>query len=50
MTSVLNLMVRLSSEVESNIVAVERLKEYGNTPEVILDLFFVPHCKTRIVS
>ncbi|XP_034235576.1 multidrug resistance-associated protein 1-like isoform X2 [Thrips palmi] len=32
-TSVLNLMVRLSSEVESNIVAVERLKEYGNTPE-----------------
>ncbi|KAE8746345.1 ABC-transporter, subfamily C member 06 [Frankliniella occidentalis] len=31
-TSVLNLMVRLSSEVESNIVAVERLKEYGNTP------------------
>lgn len=32
-TSVLNLMVRLSSEVESNIVAVERLKEYGNTPQ-----------------
>jgi len=26
----------MTSEVETNIVAVERIKEYGETPQVIL--------------
>ena len=31
-TETLNWMVRMSSEVETNIVAVERVKEYSETP------------------
>lgn len=31
-TSTLNWMVRMSSELEANIVAVERVKEYSETP------------------
>lgn len=35
----LNWMVRMTSDLESNIVAVERVKEYSETPpEVRLDL------------
>jgi len=29
-------LVRMTSDVETNIVAVERIKEYGETPQVIL--------------
>ncbi|KAL4122728.1 hypothetical protein QTP88_015009 [Uroleucon formosanum] len=32
-TQALNLLVRLTSDVETNIVAVERIKEYGETPQ-----------------
>ncbi|XP_050541854.1 multidrug resistance-associated protein 1 isoform X1 [Daktulosphaira vitifoliae] len=32
-TQTLNWLVRMSSEVETNIVAVERIKEYGETPQ-----------------
>ena len=31
-TSSLNWMVRMTSEVETNIVSVERIKEYTETP------------------
>ena len=31
-TSTLNWMVRMSSELETNIVSVERVKEYSETP------------------
>lgn len=34
-TQTLNWLVRMTSEVETNIVAVERIKEYGETPQVI---------------
>ena len=33
-TDVLNWLVRMSSEVETDVVAVERIKEYGETPQV----------------
>lgn len=33
-TQTLNWLVRMTSEVETNIVAVERIKEYGETPQV----------------
>ena len=33
-TDVLNWVVRMSSEVETDVVAVERIKEYGETPQV----------------
>ena len=37
-TSTLNWMVRMSSELETNIVSVERVKEYSETPtEVLMD-------------
>lgn len=29
----MNWLVRMTSEVETNIVAVERIKEYGETPQ-----------------
>ena len=32
-TDVLTWVVRMSSEVETNVVAVERIKEYGETPQ-----------------
>ncbi len=32
-TQTLNWLVRMASEVETNIVAVERLKEYSDTPK-----------------
>ncbi|XP_025410477.1 multidrug resistance-associated protein 1 isoform X2 [Sipha flava] len=32
-TQTLNWLVRMTSEVETNIVAVERIKEYGETPQ-----------------
>ena len=32
MTQTLNWLVRMSSEVETNVVAVERTKEYAETP------------------
>ena len=35
MTSILNMMVRMNSEVETNIVAVERVKEYSATPQEV---------------
>ena len=31
-TQTLNWMVRMTSELETNIVAVERVKEYSETP------------------
>jgi len=31
-TATLNWMVRMSSELETNIVSVERVKEYSETP------------------
>ena len=34
MTSTLNWLVRLSTEIETNIVAIERIKEYGDAPQV----------------
>jgi len=34
-TQTLNWLVRMTSEVETNIVAVERIKEYGETPQVL---------------
>jgi hypothetical protein len=30
--------MRMTSEVETNIVAVERVREYSNTPQVLLTL------------
>lgn len=33
MTQTLNWLVRMTSDVETNIVAVERIKEYGETPQ-----------------
>lgn len=33
-TMALNMLVRWTSDVETNIVAVERLKEYGEAPQV----------------
>lgn len=36
-TQTLNWLVRMTSEVETNAVAVERMKEYGETPQVRLD-------------
>jgi ATP-binding cassette subfamily C (CFTR/MRP) protein 1 len=33
-TQTLNWLVRMTSDVETNIVAVERIKEYGETPQV----------------
>ena len=34
-TQSLNMMVRQTSEVETNIVAVERTKEYADTPNEV---------------
>ena len=34
-------MVRMSSELEANIVAVERVKEYSETPTEVCWFFFV---------
>ena len=34
MTDILTWVVRMFSEVETNVVAVERIKEYGETPQV----------------
>jgi hypothetical protein len=33
-TQTLNWLVRMTSDVETNIVAVERIKEYGETEQV----------------
>lgn len=42
-TSYLNWLVRMSSEMETNIVAVERLKEYSETEkEVMQDSVWPP--------
>lgn len=38
-TSTLNWMVRMSSELEANIVAVERVKEYSETPTEVCWFF-----------
>ena len=35
-TATLNWMVRMSSELETNIVSVERVKEYSETPTEVL--------------
>lgn len=35
-TQTLNWLVRMTSDVETNVVAVERIKEYGEVPQVIL--------------
>ena len=38
-TQTLNWLIRMTSELETNIVAVERIKEYSETPtEVMLSL------------
>lgn len=34
-TQTLNWLVRMTSEVETNIVAVERIKEYAETEQVL---------------
>ena len=34
-TQTLNWLVRMTSDVETNVVAVERIKEYGEVPKVI---------------
>ena len=34
MTRMLNMLVRTTSEVETSIVSVERIKEYGEVPQV----------------
>ena len=34
-TQMLNMMVRMNSEVEANIVAVERVKEYSETTQEV---------------
>lgn len=39
-TMALNMLVRWTSDVETNIVAVERIKEYGECPQVWLSLTF----------
>lgn len=36
-TQTLNWLVRMTSDVETNIVAVERIKEYGETEQVDAD-------------
>lgn len=33
-TQTLNMLMRMSSEIETNIVSVERIKEYCETPQV----------------
>jgi len=35
-TGAMNLLVRMTSEVETNMVSVERIREYQETPQVIL--------------
>lgn len=37
-TQTLNWLVRMTSEVETNAVAIERVKEYGETPQVLENL------------
>lgn len=37
----LNITVRMASEVEANVVAVERIKEYSETPTEVSFPFFV---------
>ena len=39
-TQTLNWLVRMTSDVETNIVVVERIKEYGETKQVCLDFFY----------
>jgi len=43
-TQTLNWMVRMTSEVETNIVAVERIKEYTELKTVILEYDFFIIC------
>ena len=40
-TQALNWMVRMTSELETNIVAVERTKEYSETPTEVTMMSFV---------
>lgn len=48
-TQSLNWIVRMTSDLETNIVAVERLKEYSETPQVCTDIhfFFWVHLRPR---
>ena len=47
-TGALNMMVRMTSELETNIVAVERTKEYSETPnEVCSYLCTAPAVKVK---
>ena len=47
-TQTLNWMVRMTSELETNIVAVERIKEYIETPSEVgysyVIMMFTPNC------
>ena len=38
-TGALNMMVRQTSELETNVVSVERTKEYSETPNEVRDCF-----------
>lgn len=42
-TQTLNWLVRMTSDVETNIVAVERIKEYGETPQEAA--WYIPESK-----
>ena len=44
-TDVLSWVVRIFSEVETNVVAVERIKEYGETPQVNYSYFSYERAK-----
>jgi ABC-type multidrug transport system fused ATPase/permease subunit len=39
-TGAMNLLVRMTSEVETNMVSVERIREYQETPQVGFLLFY----------
>ena len=41
-TQTLNWMVRMTSELETNIVAVERVKEYSETPTEVSNFLSIP--------
>lgn len=38
-TTALNMMVRMTSDLETNIVAVERVKEYAETPNEVRNYY-----------
>ena len=39
-TGAMNLLVRMTSEVETNMVSVERIREYQETPQVRLSFIY----------